>query len=139
MDSIENLSSVDEVIDFLIHSASQEVIDNACHDALLVLHFFPQLGPEFKTSPDIYEENIEEFKHSFDYEQLGLDRETTLQKIAKYRSIDRVLDVLVKMTPAKTKEELIRRYLLEVWFKQNSNGDLKHFKNSLKKDYWFKM
>lgn len=139
MNSIEDLGSVDEVVDTLVRGASKEVINSACHDALLVLHFFPRLGPEFRTSPDIYEDDIEEFKHSFNYEEFGLDREAALQKIAKYRSVDRILDVLVEMIPEKIKSELIKRYLLEVWFQQNSNGDLKSFKDSLKKDYWFRV
>ena len=38
--------------------------------------------------------------------------------------------------PEEIKEKLMREYLAEVWYKQNSNGDLNHFKQNLNRDYW---
>jgi hypothetical protein len=135
---IDTLSSAEEIADFLVKRCSEKLKDDASHDAILVFDFFPRLGVEFHTSPDFSEDQVNKFKEQFDYERYGLDREATLKKIEKYRSIDRVLDTLVKILPANVKNDLMRRYLLEVWFEQNSKGDLEHFKSSLKKDYWLK-
>ena len=134
----DDLNSAEEIVDFLVKRCSKKLKDDAIHDAILVFDFFPRLGIEFHTSPDFSEDQVNKFKEQFDYERYGLDREAALKKIEKYRSIDRVLDTLVKMIPANVKNDLMRRYLLEVWFEQNSKGDLKHFKSSLKKDYWSK-
>jgi hypothetical protein len=134
----DDLNSVEEIIDFLVKHSSEKLKEDASHDAILVLDFFPRLGIEFHTSPDFSEDQVNKFKEEFDYERYGLDRELALKKIEKYRSIDRILDTLVKMLPANVKDDLMQRYLLEVWFKQNSKGDLEHFKSSLKRDYWLK-
>jgi len=135
---IDGLSSVDEVIDNLVRNASEQTKKDASHDALLVFDFFPRLGPGFQTSPDFTKEQVQQFKDEFNYERYGLERETALKRIEKYRSIDQILDALVEMIPVEVREQLMRRYLLEIWFKQNSKGDLEHFRDSLKRDYWLK-
>lgn len=133
---IDNINSIDEVIDFLIFKTPDHTTDAACHDCLLVSEFFPQLGQEFHNCPDFSEEHVENFKNTFDYERFGLDREAARKRIEKYRSIERILDKLVMLMPADVKQQLMRKYLLEVWFEQNSNGNLDHFKRNLKKDFW---
>lgn len=133
---VDSMNSVDEVIDFLIYQTPDRTTDAACHDALLVSEFFPQLGQDFHNCSDFTEEQVENFKNTFDYERFGLDRETARKRIAKFRSIERILDTLVMLMPAEIKQELMRKYLLEIWFKQNSNGDLDHFKRNLNQDYW---
>lgn len=133
---IDDLDNVEDVINLLINKASDQIKDNASHDAILVLDFFPRLGPDFYTSPDFSEEQVKEFKEAFNYERYGLDKEVALKKIEKYRSVDRILDKLVEIMPVDVKNDLMRRYLLEVWYTQNSNSDLEHFKSSLKRDYW---
>jgi hypothetical protein len=134
---IDGLNSADEVINFLVQNMSDRIKIDASHDAIIVLEFFPRLGPEFHTSPDFKEEQVQEFIQSFDYERYSLDK-ATKNSIEKYRSIDRIVDKLVEMLPTNVKDEIIRKYLLEVWFSKNSKSDLKHFKDSLVKDYWFK-
>lgn len=136
-DWIDGLNSADEVIDFLVQNMSDRIKTDASHDAIMVLEFFPRLGPEFHTSPDFNEEQVQEFTKSFDYERYSLDK-ATKNSIEKYRSIDRIVDKLVEMLPVDVKNKVIKQYLLEVWFEKNSKSDLKHFKDSLAKDYWFK-
>jgi len=138
MNWVDSFDNVDDVIRFLIHDTPDRTTDDACHDALLVFDFFPQLGPEFSQCPDFQEEQVERFKETFDYERFGLDKQATLKRIEKCRSIDKVLDTLVILMPADIKQQLMKRYLMEIWFDQNSGGDLKHFKNNLSRDYWLK-
>jgi len=135
---VDDLGSVNEVVNFLVYNATDQTKSDASHDAILVFDFFPRLGPEFYTSPDFNEEQVQDFVKTFDYERYGLDKETTIKRIEKYRSIDRILDVLVELLSAPVKDDLLRKYLLEVWFKQNSKSDFEHFKGSLVKDYWLK-
>ena len=134
---LDGLNSADEVVNHLIQNMSDRIKTDASHDAIMVLEFFPRLGPEFHTSPDFSEDQVQEFVKSFDYERYGLDK-ATQKSIEKYRSIDRIVDRLVEMLPADIRDEIVRKYLLEIWFKQNSKSDLKHFTDSLAKDYWFK-
>lgn len=133
---VDDLNSIDEIVDFLVYNTPDRTTDACTHDAMLVFDFFPQLGPEFHECPDFTEEQVEKFKDTFDYERFGLDCETARKRIEKYRSIERILDVLVMLMPADIKQQLMRKYLLEIWFKQNSNGNLDHFKGSLNRDYW---
>lgn len=133
---IDGFDNVDDVIQFLIHDTPERTTNDSCHDALLVFDFFPMLGPSFAQCPNFEEEQVERFKETFGYERFGLDREAALKRIEKYRSIDRILDTLVMLMPAHIKQELMKRYLLEVWFNQNSKGNLEFFKSSLNRDYW---
>jgi hypothetical protein len=133
---VDNMNSVDEVIDFLVHQTPDRTTDASCYDALLVNEFFPQLGQDFHVCSDFTEEQVENFKNTFCYERFGLDRETSRKRIAKFRSIERVLDTLVMLMPVDIKQQLMKEYLLEIWFKQNSDGNLDHFKSNLNRKYW---
>ncbi len=138
MDWVDSLNNVDEIVDFLVHQTPEKTTDASCHDALLVFDFFPALGEDFSSSPNIHEEQIEHFKDTFNYESIGIDPEIARTRVKNFRSINRVLDTLVMLMPADVKQSLMKRYLLEIWFNQNSNSDLDYFKQSLNKDFWLK-
>lgn len=133
---IDNMDSVEEIIDFLVYQTPDRTTDAACHDCLLTSEFFPQLGQEFHNCPDFSEDQVTNFKDTFDYERFGLDREAARKRIEKYRSIERILDTLVMLMSADIKQDLMRKYLLEIWYKQNSDSNLDHFKRNLNQDYW---
>lgn len=136
MDWVNDLNTADEIVDFLVLQTPNRTTDAACHDALLVFDFFPQLGEDFQTCPDIEEEQVEHFKETFDYASVGIDPEVARSRIKNFRSITRILDTLVMLMPANIKQQLMRKYLLEIWLDQNSGGDLQHFKESLNRDFW---
>lgn len=136
MNWVDDLNSPEEVIDFLINGTPERTTDAACHDALLIFDFFPGLGEEFNQCPDFQEEQVENFKETFDYTSIGVDPEVAQDRIKNFRSIDRVLDTLVMLIPADIKQQLMKKYLLEIWLNQNSGGDLQHFKQSLNRDFW---
>lgn len=133
---VDEMNSIEEIIEFLVNGTPDRTTNASCHDALLVSEFFPQLGQEFHNCPDFSEDQVNNFKDTFDYERFGLDREAARKRVEKYRSIERILDTLVMLMSADVKQELMRKYLLEVWFKQNSNSNLDHFKRNLNQDYW---
>ena len=136
MNWVDGLNTADEIVNFLIHNTPDKTTDASCHDALLVFDFFPQLGEDFQTCPDIQEEQVEHFKETFDYTSVGLDPEVARSRIKNFRSIGRILDMLVMLMPSDFKQQLMKKYLLEIWLSQNSGGDLQHFKQSLDRDFW---
>lgn len=133
---IDDCECIEDLIDFLVKQTPQRTTQEACADALLVFEFFPTLGPEFQRSPEITEDQLERFKNDFDYSKIGVDRDVALGKVKDITSITKVIDTLVELISQEIKEELMRVYLAEVWYKQNSNGDLNHFKQNLNRDYW---
>jgi len=129
-------NDIEEVLSFLISETPQKTTDEACYDALLVFDFFPTLGQQFENSPEISEKQIQAFVRELDCERLCIDANEVIKKVKNFRSIRRVIDELIQMLSQQVKEQLARKYLFEIWFKQNSNGDLENFRGSLREDYW---
>lgn len=133
---IDDCNTIDEVLNFLVEKTPQRTTDESSADALLVFEFFPTLGPQFCHSAEVKADQVEQFKQDFDYSKICVDRNEALSRIQDIDCITKIVDVLVELMPQETKKALMKAYLLEVWFKQNSNSDLNHFKQNLKRDYW---
>lgn len=135
MRSFDEIDNVDELIDFLVYRTPQQTTDDAVHDFVLVEHFFPHLQ-EFDQRCEISSDEVENFKQQFDYSQLGIDKQTALLHISSMKSIDRIVDTLVQLTPNDVRQQIMKDHIQKIWFEQNTNGDFQKFKSNINLNYW---
>jgi len=136
MSVLNQFATPDELIDFLVVQTPQSTTDDACCDAMLVEHFFPEIGPRFEQECDVHEGDIEKFKDAFPYEKFGLDRERTRKAIDKLRSIRAIIDRVVEQLPVEVKNEIARQHIKRIWFEENAGSDFEVFKESVNPQYW---
>jgi len=134
-----DISDPDEVVGRLLDN-SPNVINDAVHDHLLVDQFFPSLDESFKSRHLLRDEEVENFKKTFDYNSVGIKGEEELasikKKIEKVKSIDRVLSLIEKHIPDDLKRQIVVGHIKKVWIEQNYSNDLRSFISSLNNKYW---
>jgi 2'-5' RNA ligase len=128
--------NIDDVLDYLIHKTPERVRKEVVFDHFLLVFF--SVLPNFHERQDFEEEELENFKEKFPYEEIGIKREEALLKIKNYRSLNRILEELVEMIPASIILELARDHLKTFWFKEKCQGDLKKFVSMLRPNYWMR-
>jgi hypothetical protein len=133
-----DMTDPDEVLGRLLDNAPN-AINDAVHDHLLVEKFFPSLDETFKTRHLIRDEEVENFKKTFDYNSVGIkekELEALKKKVEKVKSIDRVLSIIEKHIPDDLKKQIVVGHLRKVWIEQNYSSDLRSFISSLNNNYW---
>lgn len=136
IDTLGKAKSIDDVLDHLIYKTPERVRKEAVFDHFLLI-FFSTL-PNFHERQDFEEDELENFKETFPYEEMGIKREEALLKIKNYRSINRILEELVEMISAPMIFELARNHLKTFWFEEKCGGDLKKFVSMLRPGYWMR-
>ena len=133
-----DISDPGEVVGRLLDN-SPNVINDAVHDRLLVDQFFPSLDDSFKSRHLLRDEEVENFKKTFDYNSVGIkgeEQEALKKKIEKVKSIDRVLSLIEKHIPDDLKRQIVIGHIKKVWIEQNYSNDLRSFISSLNNKYW---
>lgn len=133
-----DMTDPDEVVGRLLDNAPN-VVNDAVHDHLLVDNFFPSLDESFKSRHLLRDEEVDNFKKTFDYNSVGIKGEeldTLKKKIEKVKSIDRVLSLIEKHIPDDLKKQIVIGHIRKVWIEQNYGSDLRSFISSLNNNYW---
>ena len=137
-ETFDNLQTVEEIIDYLIHNTQMSTTADCAHDHLLVDKFFPLIGSRFHTESDVGEDDVEFFKETFDYETyLGGKADEAKEKIKDMRSVGRIIDTIIGMMSQKKLEELAKEHLRVQWFERNFDSNLEKFKEGLNRKYWY--
>lgn len=134
--ALERARTTDEVLDFLIFNTPERTTNSSVFDHIL-LSFFAGLK-DFEDRQDFDEHEVDQFKVFFPYEEYGLNRESMLEKLKNYRSINRIVDEIVDEMPAETRNEIAREHLKKFWFEEACQGDLNKFVTALKPGYWLR-
>lgn len=138
IEQLQKIKDPDTLVNTLLDNAPQVVNDGA-FDHLLVECFFPNLDESFKTREVIKDEEIENFKNSFDYSKVGITeakKKELLNKIQKMKSIDRIISIIEKHIPEDLKKQIVAGHIKKVWIEQNYKGNLNNFISGLNKIYW---
>ncbi len=131
---LKEAKSVDDILDYMVFKAPKKTVDAAVFDHLLLL-FFSTL-PDFEKRNDFTEEELEKFKTSLPWKDLGLDGAQTSFKHKTYRSLNRILDELVQEMSEDKKKEIARDHIKQFWFEKHFGGDLEKFRSAMKESFW---
>lgn len=134
--TLDKAKDVDEILDFLVFQTPERTTDAAIFDHLLLL-FFSGL-PDFHGRQDIDEKEVEEFKREIPYEEYGLNRESMLEKLKNYRSVNRIIEEVIEEMSSEEKTELATEHLRKFWFEEKCNHDIAKFVTALKPSYWLR-
>ena len=141
MQTLQSKQNIDELINELLNASDSKVINDAAHDYILTEKFFPILGEEFETSPEVSEAKFEEFKKQFPYKDFGINEKEinkVQQMVEEGKSIDKVIDTIIEYIPDEKKDEIAHNYIKEVWFVQNCKSDMQTFITNVKPAYWLR-
>lgn len=135
---LQNSQNPNQMIETLLENAPHAISDATC-DYLLTECFFPTLDETFTTRHRLTDNEVENFKTTFDFDSLGIkdkEQEEIKKKIEKVKSIDRAILLIEKHMSDDLKKSIVIDYIKRIWLDQNFKNDASKFISGLNKEYW---